>query len=75
MVRRAVDRDNARVVVIDSLNDYLNSMPEEKFLTAQLHELLSYLGRKGVTTLLVVAQHGIAVTEMHAPVDISYLAC
>lgn len=74
MVRRAVERDNARVVVIDSLNGYLNSMPEEKFLTAQLHELLSYLNRKGVTTLLVVAQHGIAVTEMHAPVDISYLA-
>ena len=60
LVRDAVERDGARVVVIDSLNGYLNAMPDEHFLTAQLHELLTYLGRQGVTTLMVVAQHGIA---------------
>ena len=74
MVREAVDRDQARVVVIDSLNGYINAMPEERFLTAQLHELLTYLGHKGVTTLMVVAQHGVMGTGMVSPVDTSYLA-
>jgi circadian clock protein KaiC len=72
-VRQVVERDNARVVVIDSLNGYLNSMPEERFLTAQLHELLTYLGRRGVTTMMVVAQHGM-LGSMSTPVDTSYLA-
>ena len=49
-------------------------MPEEQFLTAQLHELLTYLGRKGVTTLMVIAQHGLVGTTMTSPVDTSYLA-
>ncbi len=74
LVRDAVDVHSARVVVIDSLNGYMNAMPEERFLTAQLHELLTYLGRKGVTTIMVVAQHGIMGASMHSPVDTSYLA-
>ena len=74
LVRKAVEKDNARVVVIDSLNGYMNAMPEEKFLTAQLHELLTYLGRQGVTTLMVVAQHGMLGADMRSPVDTSYLA-
>src|SRR6185436_4701374 len=74
LVRQSVERDKARVVVIDSLNGYMNAMPEERFLTAQLHELLTYLGRQGVTTLMVVAQHGLLGAHMQAPVDTSYLA-
>lgn len=74
LVREAVEKDKARVVVIDSLNGYMHSMPEEQFLTAQLHEILSYLGRQGVTTLMVVAQHGLMGANMHAPIDTSYLA-
>ncbi|HET7791888.1 MAG TPA: ATPase domain-containing protein [Rhizobacter sp.] len=58
MVRNSVERDGARVVVIDSLNGYLNAMPEDKFLTAQLHELLSYLNNQGVATFLIAAQSG-----------------
>lgn len=76
-VRRAVDGTNgapARVVVIDSLNGYLNAMPEEKFLTAQLHELLAYLGQQGVVTLLSVTQSGMMGTNMISPVDTTYLA-
>jgi circadian clock protein KaiC len=60
--------------VIDSLNGYMNAMPEEKLLTAQLHELLTYLGRQGVTTLMVVAQHGLVGANMQTPIDTSYLA-
>jgi circadian clock protein KaiC len=74
LVREAVEKDKARVVVIDSLNGYLNAMPEERFLTIQLHEILSYLGRRGVTTLMVVAQHGLVGSNMQSPVDTSYLA-
>jgi circadian clock protein KaiC len=63
-----------QVVVVDSLNGYLNAMPEERFLVVQLHELLTYLGQRGVLTLLVAAQHGVMGTGMATPVDVSYLA-
>jgi circadian clock protein KaiC len=71
-VRRATEA-GAKVIVIDSLNGYLNAMPEERFLTAQLHELLTYLGHRGVVTFLVVAQHGL-VGHMESPIDTTYLA-
>jgi circadian clock protein KaiC len=73
-VRQDVESRDTKVVVIDSLNGYLNSMPHEKFLAPQLHELLAYLGNRGVTTFLVVAQHGIVGAGMQTPVDASYLA-
>lgn len=77
-IRRAVNGSDgnerpARVIVIDSLNGYLNAMPEEKYLTAQLHEILAYLGQLGVATFLTVTQAGMVGT-MSAPVDTSYLA-
>lgn len=74
LVRQAVVKDRARVVVIDSINGYLNAMPSEKFLTLHLHELLSFLGQQGVTTLLIMAQHGFTGPSMQVPVDTSYLA-
>jgi circadian clock protein KaiC len=73
MIRTSVAR-GARIVVIDSLNGYLNTMPQNNFLTAQLHELLSYLSLQGVATFLIVAQNGIMGTNMSSPVDASYLA-
>lgn len=73
-VRHDVEVHGAKVVVIDSLNGYLNSMPHEKFLAPQLHELLAYLGNRGVATFMVVAQHGIVGANMQTPVDASYLA-
>jgi len=74
LVRRAVDRDKSRLVVIDSLNGYLNAMPSEQFLTLHLHELLTYLGQQGVTTLLLLAQHGLVGSALEGPLDASYLA-
>jgi circadian clock protein KaiC len=74
LVRTDVEQEKATVVVIDSLNGYLNSMPHEHFLTAQLHELLSYLGQRGVATILVVGQQGIVGAGMRTPIDASYLA-
>jgi circadian clock protein KaiC len=73
VVRTAVEQDDARMIVIDSLNGYLQSMPEERFLIAQMHELLAYLAQRGVVTIMVVAQQGL-LGSMTSPVDISYLA-
>jgi circadian clock protein KaiC len=72
-VRASVEMDGARVVVIDSLNGYLNAMPDERYLILQMHELLSYLSQQGVLTILVLAQHGL-VGPMDTPLDISYLS-
>jgi len=74
MVRRSVEVDGARIIVIDSLNGYLNAMPEELALTVQLHELLNYLNNYGVATFLVAAQAGMMGPNMRSPVDASYLA-
>jgi circadian clock protein KaiC len=73
-VRKAVEESDARMVVIDSLNGYLNAMPQEKFLTIQLHELLTFLGQRSVVTIMVVSQHGLIGSGMNSPVDVSYLA-
>lgn len=74
LVREAVEHRNIKLLVIDSLNGYMHAMPEERFLTVQMHELLTYLAQKGVATILVVAQHGLVGSSMQTPVDVSYLA-
>ena len=72
-VRDCVEVAGARTVVVDSLNGYQESMPQENALILHMHELLQYLNRQGVTTWLTVAQHGL-VGDMKAPVDVTYLA-
>lgn len=72
-VRKAVDETAAKTVVIDSLNGYQASMPEERSLLLHIHEMLQYLNRQGANTFLTVAQHGL-VGDMKAPVDVTYLA-
>jgi circadian clock protein KaiC len=68
-----VERDHVRMVVLDSLNGYVNAMPQEDYLSLHLHELLSYLNQRGVVTVMVLAQTGLVGT-MGTPVDVSYLA-
>jgi circadian clock protein KaiC len=72
-VCEAADR-GVKVVVIDSINGYLNAMPDERFLTTHLHELLTYLGQRGVVTVLVGVQQGMLGGAMSTTVDASYLA-
>lgn len=72
-VRKCVDQEKIKTVVIDSLNGYQAAMPEEGYLVLHIHELLQYLNRQGATTFLTVAQHGL-VGDMKAPVDVTYLA-
>jgi circadian clock protein KaiC len=71
-IRRLVESENLCVLVIDSLNGFLNAMPDERFLLMQLHEMFSYLGQQGVASLVTLSQHGM-VGPTDSPVDISYL--
>ena len=64
----------ARVIVIDSLNGYLKAMPDERFLATHMHELLTYLGQRGVVTMLVGVQPGVIGGSMSSSVDASYIA-
>jgi circadian clock protein KaiC len=73
-IRHAVENEGVRMIIIDSLNGYLQAMPDESFLILQLHELLSYLGRQGVISILVVAQNGLLGASMVSPTDVTYLA-
>lgn len=73
LIRHAVEKKGAKVILIDSLNGYLQSMSDERALSLQLHELLTYLNQQGVVTILVLAQHGM-IGYMQTPVDITYLA-
>ena len=72
-IQRAVLDEKVRVVALDSLNGYMNAMPEERYLQLQLHELLSFLNQHGVATLLVLAQQGL-IGSMTSTVDLTYLA-
>jgi circadian clock protein KaiC len=71
-IREAVEA-GCKLLVIDTLNGYLNAMPGEKYLINQLHELVTYLNFKGILTILILAQHGL-VAAAEAPVDLSYLS-
>lgn len=73
-IRGMVEEYDTRIVVIDSLTGFLNAMPSEKLLALHLHELLTYLGARGVTTILLMAQHGLVGASGETPVDASYLA-
>jgi len=73
-IRDLVEKQDLKLLIIDSLNGFLNAMPGEKFLAMQLHELLGFLSQKGVATLMTVAQHGFVGTNIDTPVDVSYLA-
>jgi circadian clock protein KaiC len=72
-ILQGVSKSGTRMVVLDSLNGYVNAMPNEEYLYLHLHELLSYLNQQGVVTIMILAQHGL-VGPTGAPVDISYLA-
>lgn len=72
-VRDAVERDGAKMVVIDSLNSYMQAMSGGKYLVLQMHELLAYLNQQGIITLIILSLHG-TVGEIRTDVDLSYLS-
>ncbi|MHB9017849.1 MAG: ATPase domain-containing protein [Burkholderiales bacterium] len=73
-VCREVGKNTVKLVIIDSLNGYLNAMPDERFLSLHMHELLSYLGQKGVITILVGVHDGMIGNNMRSAIEASYLA-
>jgi circadian clock protein KaiC len=73
-VSQEVMEYGAEVVLIDSLNGYLNAMPQERQLLIQMHELLAYLGRQQVLTLLTMTQHGMLGADSRSEIDMSYMA-
>lgn len=74
LIVAATKQDGANFVVIDSLNGYLTAMPNERLLDIRLHELMSYLAQRGVTTLLTLAQHGVFSSLTGSQAEVSYLA-
>jgi circadian clock protein KaiC len=72
-VLQCVERHGVRMIILDSLNGYVNAMPQDDFLNLHLHELLTFLNQRGVITIMMLAQQGL-VGPMGAPVDVSYLA-
>ena len=60
--------------MIDSINGYPNAMPNERILTTNLHELLTYLGQRGVVTILIGVQQDMLGGQMSTTVDANYLA-
>jgi len=73
MARHDIEVGSAQVIVIDSLNAYLQAMQGSRHLMLQMHELLSYLNHRGVVTILVLGQHGL-LGEIRTEVDMSYLS-
>ena len=72
-IREGVEQRGTRLVVIDSINGYLNATPDERFLNLQLHELLAYLNQQGVITIMILAQQGL-MGNIQSTVDLTYLA-
>lgn len=72
-VRASIEERDTRVVIIDGLNGYISAMPEERFITLHMRELLDFLSQRGVATFLVLAHHGLVGT-MQTPTDISYIS-
>jgi circadian clock protein KaiC len=73
LIRKGVDQEKVRMVIIDSINGYLNAMPQQQYLNLQLHEVLAYLNQQGVITIMVLAQQGM-IGSMQSVVDLTYLA-
>jgi circadian clock protein KaiC len=73
-VRKSVEKDSMSMVVIDSINGYMQAMPSERLLTVQVHELLSYLANNRVTSILTLVQHGVFGGPVDEAAEVSYLA-
>jgi circadian clock protein KaiC len=73
-VRAAVEEDQVKVVLMDSLTGYFHSMPQEEALLSQMHDLLAFLSNSGVLSILIVSQHGLIGQGIQGPLDVSYMA-
>ena len=73
-MRNAVEQEQAKIVVIDSLTGNFHARPQEEGLVAQMHDLLAFLSNSGVLSILIVSQHGLIGQNIQGPLDVSYMA-
>ena len=73
-VARAVEEDGVSLVIIDSINGFMQAMPSERLLAVQVHELLSYLSNRDVTVIMTLVQRGIFGAPVSEAAEVSYLA-
>ena len=73
-VVHAVEHDNVSLVILDSINGYMQAMPEERLLGVQVHELMSYLANRGVSSIMTLVQRGVFGGPVDEAADVSYLA-
>jgi circadian clock protein KaiC len=74
LIQKEVEERNAKMIVVDSLSGYISSMPQEKQLLLQIHEMLSYLNQQGITTLLLNPQQSLVGTMSVTGLNVSYVA-
>jgi circadian clock protein KaiC len=70
----AVENDGVKLIVLDSINGYMQAMPAERLLLVQVHELLSYLADRGVAMIMTLVQHGVFGGSVDSAAEVSYLA-
>jgi circadian clock protein KaiC len=70
----AVENEGVKLIIIDSINGYMQAMPAERLLVVQVHELLSYLSDHGVSIIMTLVQHGVFGGSVDEAAEVSYLA-
>lgn len=74
-VRESVERDGVSTVMVDSLRGYELAMAEFGMPKAHIHNLVSYLNRKGVTVVLINEVENITGLDLRATdLGVSHLA-
>lgn len=68
-----VEQQDTHVIAIDSLNGYLQAMPDDPSINLQVHDLLRYLGARGTLSLVTLAQPSPLNQKGDPPVDLTYL--
>jgi circadian clock protein KaiC len=75
MARRDVEQEGRGIVMVDSLRGYELAMEEFGMAQAHVHNLVSYLTRNGVTTVLVSEVEHITGADLRATeLGVSHLA-
>jgi len=72
-VRMEVEKKQARIVVIDSLNSYLETLEGVDALMPQLHELFTYLNHQGVVCIWVLG-HGSGTDTACDPLGVTLIS-
>jgi circadian clock protein KaiC len=73
IVLSAVDEHDIRVVLIDSFTGFVSALPQSDQAVMQIQSLVKYLSRRGVLSMLIVANYGLLGHNVSSDVDVSFL--